>query len=211
MPVALDLARRLRDRGVACSCDLVAGGDGAVVVGVSGARWSHRGHDEHGTVDAALDRASRSVSHEGSAHRAAGRHAVRERVRRCCRRPAVARLDPTRFDRELSIREGDEVFVKVRPTDVPVYVEMGACECGIVGKDVLWESSRECYELADLGFGRCRLVLAAPRDSALAHGVWPQALRVATKYPVSARRFFAARSLECRHHPPPWLRRARPA
>ena len=64
----------------------------------------------------------------------------------------------------------------------------------IVGKDVLWESSRECYELADLGFGRCRLVLAAPRDSGLAAGVWPQSLRVATKYPVSARRFFAARS-----------------
>jgi ATP phosphoribosyltransferase len=76
-----------------------------------------------------------------------------------------------------------------------VYVEMGGCECGIVGKDVLWESSRECYELADLGFGQCRLVLAAPRDSALARGVWPQAVRVATKYPVSARRFFAARSL----------------
>jgi ATP phosphoribosyltransferase len=107
----------------------------------------------------------------------------------------VARLDSARFDRELSVHEGDDVYVKVRPTDVPVYVEMGACECGIVGKDVLWESSRECYELADLGFGRCRLVLAAPRDSALANGIWPQALRVATKYPVSARRFFAARSL----------------
>ncbi len=107
----------------------------------------------------------------------------------------VARLDPARFDRELSVREGDSVYVKVRPTDVPVYVEMGGCECGIVGKDVLWESSRECYELADLGFGQCRLVLAAPRDSALARGMWPQALRVATKYPVSARRFFAARSL----------------
>jgi ATP phosphoribosyltransferase len=107
----------------------------------------------------------------------------------------ITRLDPARFDRELSIQEGDNVFVKVRPTDVPVYVEMGACECGIVGKDVLWESSRECYELADLGFGRCRLVLAAPRESALAHGAWPQSLRVATKYPVSARRFFAARSL----------------
>jgi ATP phosphoribosyltransferase regulatory subunit len=51
---ALDLARRLRDRGVACSCDLDAGGDGDVVVSVSGARWSRRGHDEHGTVDAAL-------------------------------------------------------------------------------------------------------------------------------------------------------------
>jgi ATP phosphoribosyltransferase len=40
----------------------------------------------------------------------------------------IARLDPARFDRELSIQEGDNVFVKVRPTDVPVYVEMGACE-----------------------------------------------------------------------------------
>lgn len=107
----------------------------------------------------------------------------------------IARLDPARFDRELSIRDGDDVYVKVRPTDVPVYVEMGGCECGVVGKDVLWETSRECYELADLGFGQCRLVLAAPRDSALARGVWPQSLRVATKYPASARRFFAARSL----------------
>ena len=107
----------------------------------------------------------------------------------------IARLDPARFDRELSVRDGDDTYVKVRPTDVPVYVEMGGCECGIVGKDVLWESSRECYELADLGFGQCRLVLAAPRDSALAQGAWPQSLRVATKYPESARRFFAARSL----------------
>ena len=85
--------------------------------------------------------------------------------------------------------------MKVRPTDVPVYVENGACECGIVGKDVLWESNRECYELADLGFGVCRLVVAAPRDSPLARGMWPSSVRVATKYPESARRFFAARSV----------------
>jgi len=107
----------------------------------------------------------------------------------------VIRLDPSRFDRELSVTEGGAVYVKVRPTDVPVYVEMGACECGIVGKDVLWESSRACYELADLRFGVCRLVLAAPRGSPLVQGVWPASLRVATKYPESARRFFAARSL----------------
>jgi ATP phosphoribosyltransferase len=41
-------------------------------------------------------------------------------------------------------------------------VEMGAADCGIVGKDVLWETYRECYELVDLRFGVCRLVLAAP-------------------------------------------------
>ena len=114
----------------------------------------------------------------------------------------IARLDPGRFDRELSIPEGDNVYVKVRPTDVPVYVEMGACECGIVGKDVLWESSRECYELADLGFGQCRLVLAAPRESALGHGVWPQSLRVATKYPVSAHALLRRALTERGAHPP---------
>ena len=107
----------------------------------------------------------------------------------------IVRLDPGRFDRELSVTEAGSVYVKVRPTDVPVYVEMGACDCGIVGKDVLWESARECYELANLRFGLCRLVLAAPRDSALVRGVWPASLRVATKYPESARRFFAARAL----------------
>jgi ATP phosphoribosyltransferase len=70
---------------------------------------------------------------------------------------------------------------------------MGACDCGIVGKDVLWESRRELYEIADLGFGHCRLVLAAPEDSALAGGSWPAPMRVATKYPQAASRFFASR------------------
>jgi ATP phosphoribosyltransferase len=107
----------------------------------------------------------------------------------------VAHIDPARFDSDLRVTEGDSVYVKVRPTDVPVYVEMGACDCGIVGKDVLWESNRECYELADLRFGLCRLVLAAPRESPIAVSAWPASLRVATKYPEAARQFFAARSL----------------
>ena len=81
----------------------------------------------------------------------------------------------------------------MRPTDVPVYVEMGACDCGIVGKDVLWESGRELYEIADLRFGGCRLVFAAPQESSLAAGTWPASLRVATKYPNAARRWFATR------------------
>jgi ATP phosphoribosyltransferase regulatory subunit len=51
---ALEMARGLRRRGVACACDLTAGGDGDVRVSPSGARWSHLGRDEHGTVDAAL-------------------------------------------------------------------------------------------------------------------------------------------------------------
>lgn len=107
------------------------------------------------------------------------------------RSAAVARFDAPRFDRALHLEEGANAFIKVRPTDVPVYVEMGAADCGIVGKDVLWESSRDCYELVDLRFGACRLVFAAPAGSPLACGDWSSPLRVATKYPAAARRFFA--------------------
>jgi ATP phosphoribosyltransferase regulatory subunit len=102
-------------------------------------------------------------------------------------------LCPDSFDRRLQLSIGGNEVITVRPTDVPVYVEMGACDCGIVGKDVLWESERDLYEIADLGFGHCRLVVAAPEGTALARGDWPASLRIATKYPHSARRFFAAR------------------
>ncbi len=114
----------------------------------------------------------------------------------------VAHLDPARFDRELSIRDGDDVYVKVRPTDVPVYVEMGGCECGIVGKDVLWESNRECYELADLGLrslptGAC----GASRTPRSRRASWPQSLRVATKYPVSGAPVLRGSLVERRRDP----------
>jgi ATP phosphoribosyltransferase len=102
----------------------------------------------------------------------------------------VADIDASRFDRQLKIATPTATVVKVRPTDVPVYVEMGACDAGIVGKDILWESPRDCYELVDLRFGACRLVLAAPQGSPLAEGRFPQSLRAATKYPIAARRFF---------------------
>ena len=102
----------------------------------------------------------------------------------------VAEIDPARLDRQLSLVTPSATVVKVRPTDVPVYVEMGACDAGIVGKDVLWESPRDCYELVDLRFGACRLVLAAPEGSSLARGSFPRSLRAATKYPAAARRYF---------------------
>ena len=102
-------------------------------------------------------------------------------------------LHPESFERRLQIRAGEHEVITVRPTDVPVYVEMGACDCGIVGKDMLWESGREMYEIADLRFGRCRLVVAAPEGSALEGEHWPPSLRVATKYPNAAQRFFATR------------------
>ena len=111
------------------------------------------------------------------------------------RAAGVARVDAAGFDRALMLVDSGTTLIRVRPTDIPVYVEMGAADCGIVGKDILWESARECYELVDLRFGACRLVLAAPEGSPLADGDWSRALRVATKYPEAARRFFAGRSL----------------
>ena len=102
----------------------------------------------------------------------------------------VADVDPVGFDDSLTLEAGGHRLIKVRPTDVPVYVDMRAADCGIVGKDVLWESQRDTYELVDLRFGGCRLVLAALEGSGLARGEWPPSLRVATKYPVAARRFF---------------------
>jgi ATP phosphoribosyltransferase len=86
-------------------------------------------------------------------------------------------------------------FLLVKPADVPVYVEYGAADLGIVGQDVLWESGRDVYEPLQLGFGRCRLALAGTPsqrgcDFRLAAG-----LRVATKYPRLARAYFQQRGL----------------
>jgi ATP phosphoribosyltransferase len=86
------------------------------------------------------------------------------------------------------------VVLVVRDADVPTYVEQGAADCGVVGKDVLLEQDRAVYEPLDLGIGRCRLVLAAP--AAAAPGGAPSATalpRVATKFPRLAARHFAAR------------------
>jgi ATP phosphoribosyltransferase len=84
-------------------------------------------------------------------------------------------------------------IVTMRPSDVPTYVEAGAADIGITGKDVLAEQSeRDVYELLDLGFGPCRMVFATvagadPAAEALRRlGV----MRVATKYPKIAARYF---------------------
>jgi ATP phosphoribosyltransferase len=95
--------------------------------------------------------------------------------------------------RNLLVTGSGVEFVIAKPTDVPVYVAYGAADCGIGGKDVLLEADLDVVELVDLGFGRCRFVVAAPRGSAdlaerYAHlGV----LRVATKYPRITEQHFA--------------------
>ena len=80
-------------------------------------------------------------------------------------------------------QQGRIQFVTLKPVDIPVYVESGAVDVGIVGSDVLRELDVDVYEPLDLGIGKCRLVLAAPKGTSLA---LDQELRVATKYPGTA-------------------------
>src|SRR5438067_842325 len=94
-------------------------------------------------------------------------------------------------DRKLLFAESG--IVTMRPSDVPTYVEAGAADIGITGKDVLMEQSeRELYELVDLGFGRCTMVLAtvAGEDQALEALRRLGVMRIATKYPRVAARYF---------------------
>jgi ATP phosphoribosyltransferase len=94
-------------------------------------------------------------------------------------------------DRRLLFAEAG--IVTVRPGDVPTYVEHGAADIGITGKDVLLEQpEREVYELLDLGYGRCRMVVAARvGDDAMGESLRRLgSVRVATKYPRVATRHF---------------------
>jgi ATP phosphoribosyltransferase len=89
---------------------------------------------------------------------------------------------------------GGPTYITTRPSDVPTYVESGAADLGIVGRDVLLERQPDVYELADLGFGGCRMSWCTaegddPTAAALERfGV----VRVATKYVNCAESFFAA-------------------
>ncbi len=86
-------------------------------------------------------------------------------------------------------------FIFVKPADVPVYVEHGIADCGVVGRDVLLESGTDLLQPVTLGIGRCRIVVAALAGVSLASfGM----LRVATKYPRIAAAHFGARGGQLR-------------
>jgi ATP phosphoribosyltransferase len=95
--------------------------------------------------------------------------------------------------RRLVYTAEDTEFIVSRPSDVPVFVEYGAADIGIVGKDVLDEQRPNVVELKDLGTGHCRMILAAPESMAeevrraIRHA---EVVRVATKFPDTARRYF---------------------
>ena len=89
----------------------------------------------------------------------------------------------------------DAGIITMRPSDVPTYVEAGAADIGVTGKDVLMEQfGREVYELVDLGYGRCTMVLAtvAGEDRAAEALRRLGVMRIATKYPRTAARHFEA-------------------
>ncbi len=87
----------------------------------------------------------------------------------------------------------DAGIVTMRPSDVPTYVEAGAADIGITGKDVLAEQAeREVYELLDLGFGECRMILASVEGEDRAEEALRRlgVMRVATKYYKTAAAYF---------------------
>lgn len=89
-------------------------------------------------------------------------------------------------------KSGDVRFIMVKPGDVPTYVEHGVADVGIAGKDTLLEENKSLYEMLDLKFGKCRLVVAGypeKKDLWITHAH----TRVATKYPNIARDYFSKR------------------
>jgi ATP phosphoribosyltransferase len=96
-------------------------------------------------------------------------------------------------DRRL-IRESEDgslAFVFLKPDDVPTYVEYGAADLGVSGRDTLLERRHDLYIPVDLGIGRCRLVVAGPKE-----GTIPDVPRVATKYPHIAAEHFAKKGIQ---------------
>lgn len=80
-------------------------------------------------------------------------------------------------------------FIMAKPADVPTYVEYGAADIGVVGKDTLLEEGRQLYEVIDLGFGRCRMCVCGKKELMGKLDTIPNK-RVGTKYPNITRQYF---------------------
>jgi ATP phosphoribosyltransferase len=113
------------------------------------------------------------------------------------KRVGLARKDIASESRRLIFENpasGTTIMI-VRPTDVPVYVEYGAVDAGIVGADILMEQDTDVFEPLDLGFGACRLVVAAPVSPSPRNARLSTRLRVATKYPNVTERHFTQKGV----------------
>ncbi len=84
--------------------------------------------------------------------------------------------------------------VLAKAPDVITYVEHGVCAMGIVGRDTIMEHSHDFYEVLDLGFGKCRFALAAPKDTDFYAGY--ETKRIASKYPKVAHEYFLSKGMD---------------
>lgn len=100
-----------------------------------------------------------------------------------------------RTSRKLVIPANGARFILAKPMDVPLYVQYGAADVGIVGQDALRESGANVYEPLVLGYGKCRLVVAGKPEWQNVEWKMLTGLRVATQYPRVTKQFFAARGL----------------
>ena len=108
------------------------------------------------------------------------------------RRAGAVDLDREEIGRKLLVERGGVRIVLVKPADVPAYVDHGSTDLGIAGKDQLWESPGSHYELVDLRFGECRLIVAVPEGSALnGPDTWPPVVHVGTKYAAATAAYMA--------------------
>ena len=96
----------------------------------------------------------------------------------------------------LPVGNGEIEVVLAKAADVITYVENGACDLGVVGKDTIMENGSHFFEILDLGFGRCRFALAAREGTDFFSGY--KAKTVASKYPNVARQFFESRGMDVR-------------
>lgn len=100
-------------------------------------------------------------------------------------------------DRRLLLNGDQARFLICRAADVPTFVEYGAADVGVAGKDVLWETGHEVAELLDLQLGRCEMVVAVPRSSGIERiNQLGFNSRVATKYPRVAARYFLEHGIQ---------------
>ncbi|MER3427198.1 MAG: ATP phosphoribosyltransferase [Pyrinomonas sp.] len=120
---------------------------------------------------------------------------MQDEARRLLTRAGLELDEAANGSRRLAVEDrcGRYRFVFIKPADVPVYVEHGIADCGIVGRDVLIEAEADVLQPLDLGIGRCRIVVAASRPEDVVRNLGM--LRVATKYPRIAATHFGRRGI----------------
>lgn len=106
-------------------------------------------------------------------------------------------LDCTNLEekgRRLILPVGDYEAVLAKAADVITYVELGACDIGVVGKDTIVENGHSFYEVLDLNIGKCRFALAGPKGKDFFGGY--NVKRIASKYPNVARAYFESKNMD---------------